>query len=408
MNDLEAIHVSTLGSHSLSYRDRVLDSKTIRSKRIWALLGYLIIHRGRPVTQAELIDLLYPNDKSATPLNALKTLVHRARTALDQLDYADGKQLIVQSSGGYIWNPDIPLKVDSEHFEALARAADAPELSDEERLRLQLEAIALYKGDFLADASSEAWVIPITAYYHYLYADNAHRALKRLTELGRFSEVVFLAQKAIAIEPYEEHLYYYLILALVETNQLTAAKSQYESMKNLFFSEFGVTPSQELQALYKRLSKNENGEEADLHAINTQLRGGDNRRGAFFCEYAFFQDIYRLEARAAARSGRPLHIGLLSISGRNETVLSKRSRELTMTKLAAAIAASLRSGDVYARYSASQYILLLPMANFDNSNMVLERIVKKYRQEHSHSPAVISYTVQPVLEDAPAVQGEGS
>lgn len=403
MNDLEAIHVSMLGSRRLSYQDRVLDGKNIRSKRIWTLLGYLITHRGRVVTQAELIDLMYPNDRSNMPLNALKTLVHRARVALDQLAYTDGKQLILQHAGGYIWNPDISVEVDSERFEALTSAAAAPELDRAEQLRLHMEAIALYQGDFLADASNETWVIPIAAYYRYLYMDNVDRALESLTTLGRFSEVIFVAQKAIAIDPYEERFYGHLILALAETNQLTAAKSQYESMKKLFYSEFGVTPSQELQALYKRLSKTDNGVEEDLSVIKAQICEDDVRRGAFFCEYAFFRDIYRLEARTAARSGRPLHLCLLSVSGKNGAELSKRTRELVMKRLAAVISGSLRSGDVFSRYSVSQYVILLPMANFENSGMVMDRIIKKYRQDHAHSPAAISHSVLPVLENAPPV-----
>jgi hypothetical protein len=233
--------------------------------------------------------------------------------------------------------------------------------------------------------------------------NNVSQALEGLAARGRHGEVISVAQRALAIDPYEERLYRHLILALAETNQLAAAKGQYESMKKLFYSEFGVTPSQELQALYKRLSKTDNGVEADLRVIKAQMCEDDERRGAFFCEYAFFRDIYRLEARAAARSGRQLQLCLLSVGGKSGAALSGKVRELAMGRLAEAIFASLRGGDVFARYSVSQYILLLPLADFADSGRVLERIIRRYRRDNSHSPAAISCSVQPVLEDAPAV-----
>ncbi len=388
------LSVYTLGGCSIVYEGKSLDFKTVSSKSIWTLLQYLIRHRGRTVTNNELIERLYPEDKSDQPQSALKTLVHRARERLNQLGYLDGKEILGQRSGGYFWNSDIPISVDVEKFEALIQEAAALDGNKKAQLQLRLEAVGLYKGDFLPDFAFEAWVLPISSYYRYLYVNTASLCLEELTEGGQYGAAASLAQSAIAIEPYEERLYYYLILTLIHTNQISAAKAQYEDMAQRFYSEFGVTPSDELQELYKKLLASRNGVELDLNIIKAQMREAGQRSGAFYCEYEFFKDVYRLEVRSAARRGAPIHICLMNISGKDEAPLSKKVHSNVMKKLSESIQAALRSGDVYSRYSVSQYVILLPNASYENSQIVLERILRKFRQNSSYPQAEITYSIQ--------------
>ena len=396
MSHSNIIYVSMLGGCSLKYDDNLIDRQTVRSRRIWTLLEYLITNRNKTVTQDELIELLYPGDKSDAPLSALKTLVFRTREVLNRLCYTDSKQIIMLRSGGYMWNPDILMDIDVETFENTVNEASSLDSDKNTQLQLRLKAIALYKGDFLADSALETWVVPISAYYRYLYLNIVNLALEELSEQGRFSEIISIAQNSITIYPYEEHLYYYLILALANTNQIATAKAQYESMTKLFYNEFGVTPSTHLQALYKKLSTSDNGVEMDLSIIKSQMTEAEKRSGAFYCEYEFLKDIYRLEARSAARKGTPVHICLLSISGKDGNQLSKRTTNNVMNIFSDIIKNSLRSGDVYSRYSISQYVIILPKADYKNSELIMERIIKKFRQEHTHSPVTTTYSIQTI------------
>ena len=395
----DTLYITMLGGCSLSYNGCSVGSKTIRSKRIWMLIEYLITYRNREVTQDELIDLLYPDDRSELPLNALKTLVHRARSVLNELHFVDGKELIRQCPGGYAWNAELPTEVDADRFESLINDSNALDSDAGRQLALRLKAIELYKGDFLPDASSETWVVPITAYYRFLYVNAVNAVLDTLAAKNAFKELITVAQRAIVIDPYEERLYYYLILALASTDQIPAAKAQYEHLTDLLHREFGVTPSKELQALYKKITKTGNGIENDLGIIKSQMREDSKKHGAFCCDYDFFREVYQLQVRSAARLGKPIHLCLITVSDRHGQTLTRRTLENVMKKLSESIQKSLRSGDVYSRYSASQYVVLLPQANYDNSKMVVERIVRCYKLDHSHSPAKLEYTIQEIGED---------
>ena len=195
------------GGCSLTYKDKTIDSKKIHSKRIWTLLECLITYRNKKISQNDLIELLYPEDKSETPLSALKTLVHRARAVLDELNYMDSKSIILQCSGGYIWNPDIPLVIDTEDFENTIKKADLIDTDVNTKLHLLLASLDLYKGDFLPDSIMETWALSINAYYRFLYMDTVKLALRLLSESNKFNDVISVAQKANKKDTYEESLY---------------------------------------------------------------------------------------------------------------------------------------------------------------------------------------------------------
>lgn len=130
--------------------------------------------------------------------------------------------------------------------------------------------------------------------------------------------------------------------------------------------------------------------------VKEQLRESEGANGAFFCDYDFFKVIYHAEARAIARSGDAVHICLLSVTGQNGQELPKRSLDRCMENLREIIRSSLRRGDVAARCSVSQYILMLPQANYENSRMVCQRIIKAFCRQYPHSPARLYDSVQPL------------
>ena len=51
----------------------------------------------------------------------------------------------------------------------------------------------------------------------------------------------------------------------------------------------------------------------------------------------------------------------------------------------------LRAGDVYARYSVSQYIIMLAAANYENCTMIGERILKGFRNAKPKLNVSVSY-----------------
>lgn len=390
------LQVQMLGQFTLRYGDRTISDSDDRSRRVWSLLAYMLYNHGRSFAQEELIHLYWSNsEKSADPGNALKSIFHRIRTALDKLQPGLGRLLIRRKAGRYFWNNVIPLSLDIEDFEAHFHAAEAAG-DDDVRLAEYQAALTLYAGDPLPRMTDEIWTIPIVAYYHSLYTRAAAGAIELLEKQERTAEAVALCRRAIHIEPYQEDLYEHLMRGLLRTGDMKGAMSVYEEMSEQLFAHFGVMPSETLRTLYRQATRTVNDRTLTMDEVCSQLAEPAPHGGAMVCEYDFFKILYRSEVRSIARNGHSANICLLSVSGKDGEMLARRSPDPAMNNLQVLVQNNLRRGDAIARCSISQYIILLPQANYENSRMVADRLVSAFYRRYPHSPARLRYTVQPL------------
>ena len=400
MGEKPILHINMLGGCSLSYGDRTVDGVNYHTKKPWVLLAYLIAFRSREIPVEELMALLYPGEGGANPSGALKTLVYRVRTMLEELGLPDSRDMILVTRGSYAWNTSVPMVLDADRFELACQRSADPWITPEEKLKICLEAADLYKGDFLAKSVGEGWVASLSAYYHSMYVRLVQTAAGLLMGRERWGEVVSLCARAIRIDGYEEHFYYYLIRGLAKTGQAAAAMAQYKRMYNIFYTELGVTPSAELAELYRELRR-ERGlsasrEAGDLPSISAFLRREDRISGAFFCELEVFRDIYCLEARSIARSRRGVYLALISASMRDGSPPPLKMLNSYMDKLGECIQGALRRGDVVSKYSVSQYVLLLPTASLESGKLALGRITSRFLEKYPRCPLVLRTGIQEI------------
>ena len=391
-NDPDKLHINLFGGCSLTYRDHTISDQVIRSKKPWLLLEYLIAFRSRELSQNELIEAVYPEGKSENPVNALKTLVHRIRAMLSELSFTDSKNMIVQSRGTYMWNPMLDFDTDVDLFEALYAYAISSEPRDEDALDCLLRALELYTGDLLPKSAMESWVIQLSVYYHARYLDAVRRACDLLRARTRCEEIVTICRNAIKIDPYEESLYFHLIRALIDLGRHQTALTVYKDMTNLFYREFGITPSENLTSLYRDIIKSIHTVETDLGVIKQNLREAEEHAGA----YEVFKDIYRLEVRAAARSGESVFLCLITLDAAASTDVPPKLLSTNMDRLSESIRLSLRRGDVYTKYSVSQFLLMLPTLTYENSEMVISRIIRRFRKDAPNCPLRPAFSIQPI------------
>lgn len=394
MNDL-TLYIHTLGAFSIRCGDRVISDNDDRSRRVWSLLAYMLCHRQRAFPQEELIGLYWSGGVGSTdPANALKSIFHRIRAALDKLQDGLGRTLICRKAGCYFWNNDIPLTVDADTFEALCQSGAAA--SDEaHRLDVYQQAIALYQGDLLNKLSGEDWLVPLAKHYHALYLEAAEAVAEALEKQGRTEECIALCREALCIEPYRESLYEHLMRGLLALGDHKSVVTVYEDMRELYLSHFGRLPSEPLRGLYHQATRTVNDHALTMDELLSQLHE-EHVGGAMLCDYDFFRVLYRSEARSISRTGHAAHICLLSVTAKDGTPLSRRSLTPAMENLRHLLPAGLRKGDVVSQCSVSQFIILLPQANYDNSRMVSERLISAFYRRYPHSPARLRCLVQPL------------
>lgn len=149
---MDTIEIRTFGEFSLRVGDTVISDAGNRSRKVWALLAYLICHRGKPVPQQNLIQLFWAEENASNPENAFRITLHRIRTQLDKLFPDAGRICVLHQGGGYCWNEDVPVQFDCDRFDQLYLSGTQ---EPEQRLEELLEAISLYRGEFLPKQASE-------------------------------------------------------------------------------------------------------------------------------------------------------------------------------------------------------------------------------------------------------------
>ncbi|MCL2436598.1 MAG: hypothetical protein FWD00_01020, partial [Clostridiales bacterium] len=60
------------------------------------------------------------------------------------------------------------------------------------------------------------------------------------------------------------------------------------------------------------------------------------------------------------------------------------------------ISKTLRSSDIFAQYSVSQFILLMPFTTFENSEKAMKRVLKRFNKQYYYSPLLVVYSFQPL------------
>ena len=392
---MQRLSIQTLGEFSLQYGENRVSDRDNRSKKSWLLLAFLLCNKDQPVSQKKLIELLWGDDPtSSNPENALKITFHRTRTMLDQLWPNAGRELIVHRDAGYAWNGAIACELDTEEFDRLSSIREEDE---DARIAAYLAALERYKGDFLEKLSSETWVIPITTHYHNRYIELVTELVPLLMQRGRFADAVSICRRAVAVEPYHESLHAMLIRALGAAGDQKAAAAAYEELTRKLFDDFGIMPSEEVRQAYREATRNLSETTLPMEQVLEHLQERDAASGALQCEYDYFKVLCFVEARAMERSGKATHIALLSITGALESKpLSKRSMNTALEHLQDEIRTNLRRGDTFARCSGSQFIVMLPQANYENSCMVCRRIIGAYTRKYPHSPVKLHFMVQPL------------
>ena len=244
--------------------------------------------------------------------------------------------------------------------------------------------------------ASESWIIPVTTHFHNLFVMLTLEAAELLSQQGQHQEAAEVCQRDINAEPYHEPLYQMLIRELAADGDQKGASTVYENLRKRLFDDFGISPSDETRAAYREAVHTPEERTLPIDEVLEHLHEPEVIPGAMECDYDYFKILCHAESRSMERSGKATHIALLSATGLNGEPLPKRSLERIMTQFGQQIRQNLRRGDTISRCSATQYILMLPKANYEDSCMVCRRVINAYHRAFPHASVRIKFMVQPL------------
>ena len=383
------LRVELLGGFAIICNGKRITEQAKKSSKVWRLLQYLIANRYRSVSQEELLEVFCDEELQGNPGSVLRTMVYRARGALEKGGLICVDSLIIAKSGGYSWNNNIECTTDIEDFEAMIKEAGIEGQDDADRLELLMQAAELYKGDFLPNSTGDIWVIPLARRYRNLYLGCVHDALKLLDAKGQSVKAEELCTRALMIDPFDEQLIEHHLKALISQDKNEEALSVYKKMESMFFDVLGVNFSESLRSLYNQIQHP--GVKKDL-SLDEQIKDwleDAEFPGAYYCDASIFKTLFQIETRSVPRSGRTAFI--IRLDTKHEPKMRDGG---VMRQLGVAIPGCLRMGDLFTRCSPNQYMLMLYSLTYEDCKMLVNRILRSV--DNKYLSKIVGTTIRHV------------
>ena len=390
------IKIKMFGNFEILVNGNVVLTQLRQAKKTSQFLEYLILKKDRAVPHEELLEMLWSDKENRNPATALRTLLHRYRSLVEQSDLPELEDSILTARGAYQWNSNLDCEIDVFEFERLCQEARTPGMSNRECIERYLQMLQIYSGPLLTNSAEEMWVVPKSVYYHDLFLESVFTLLDLLKVEEEYDVIVQVCRKAMDVDMFDERLHLELMMALVKTGKKREALSQYYFATDLHYKQLGIQPSGEIRAVYKLIVQADQEMEADIEKVQNMLEEDKDGHGAFVCEYEIFKEIYQLQRRMLERYNGTMFLALLTISNTYEQRFDNLVLDNIMKQLLHVSQTNLRRGDTISRYSVMQYVILLPSVTYETGRLVLDRIKKAFYNEYVKSSVVLTYKLRPL------------
>lgn len=209
------------------------------------VLLLLLMNRNRGVSARELSEQLWPDKEYDNPTGNIRTLLYRFRSAFRLISDYD---LIVTTPNGYRINPELNIRTDFEQFEKGCETAKRMQ-NIQQKIQILGDMVKLYRGKMFQTGNGEHWEIAYISKYHLMYLKAVECLMELLYAKEDFAAIHEFATMAIAVEPDNPSIIYWLITSLKKHGAGDMAKEHLESAKVKLLQEDYFLLEQRLTAV---------------------------------------------------------------------------------------------------------------------------------------------------------------
>ncbi|NOV02691.1 response regulator [Paenibacillus planticolens] len=216
-----------------------------KSSKSAELFGYLLIHKGRRVSRARLIEDMFGGMPQKNAEIYLNTTVYQLRKVLDSFGV---KESLYSDSNHYALSIS-QVKVDFLAFEEGCRQLS---VIDETTIEQAIELERLYTGDLFGDRAF-AWSWNEAERLSLLYTSFTQKLCAALLNRGETNAAIRLLMKLRVHNELDEEAFMLLMKAFAVQENTEALTRQYLQYEETLHKEIGIKPSREASELYAQL-----------------------------------------------------------------------------------------------------------------------------------------------------------
>lgn len=235
-DDSGKLHIYRFGTLRLSVGDNEIQCK---SRRSIELIAYMLEKEGRPVSRADIMDMLWSGDIPANAVAVLHNIIYGLRRELAVYGL---ENIISYKNKFYTLDMSNIVQDDREIFEV----CDAVENSDSKKLIARESILEDYWGAYLG--TSESFVSQEQKEYYDRCFINASLMLAEIYKGSgnREKELIYL-KNASKSDPFSEQIVCSYIQCCFALGMPDKAKKKYEEYAKLVDEELGISPSRWLR-----------------------------------------------------------------------------------------------------------------------------------------------------------------
>jgi len=214
-----------------------------------ATLAILLLNANRVISIDRLADDLYAGAPPVTAVTQVQRQISELRKVL-----GESTSVIETRAPGYAIRVE-PGQLDLARFERLtedagraARRGDAREAA-----ALLGEALALWRGEPLADVGGEPFTAVAVQRLHEIRLVALERRIEAELALGRHLELIPELEELVAAEPLRERFRAQLMLAFYRSGRQAEALDTYRAARQRLVEELGIEPSSALRQLERAI-----------------------------------------------------------------------------------------------------------------------------------------------------------
>jgi DNA-binding SARP family transcriptional activator len=223
------------------------DPVPLGGQRQHAVLAVLLLHANHVVSTEFLVDALWGESPPRTATPSLQNAISALRKVL-------GPDVLLTRPPGYRLAVE-PEAVDLGRFEHLVASARGAE--PEARAALLREALALWRGDPLAEVAFEPFAIPEVRRLEELRLATLEDRIDADLACERSAELVPELESLVGRNPVRERLRGQLMLALYHSGRQGDALQAYQDFRRALVDQLGLEPSAQLQELQAQILRQE-------------------------------------------------------------------------------------------------------------------------------------------------------
>ncbi len=376
------IQVNMFGGLAITYEGKNISIGKNKTAKYIQLLEMVWLSGSSGIQKDQLTSILYDREEQSNLSNSFNNLIYQMHKQLKKSGLPD-HDYIVNKDGVFFTDDEVI--IDSDVLRFTENVDKARETGEEvESVKYYKAAFDEYRAEILPELATSEWLIVKSVKLQKMYAEVVVALGSYYEKRKDFDAMYRVYKKAAELYP-DDEWQIGEINALIGMESYKDAYAVYDETVRYYTDELGVTPSNDLLECYDKMSRQITNTPGKILQIRDGILehrdavAGDDH-GAYDCSFPSFIDAYHILSRNMQRSGQSVYMMLLNIVDYEGKRITNAAKLETRAKLLQeAISLTLRQGDTYCKYSASQFLLLLVGTNKESCKTVYRRVLTKFK-----------------------------